>query len=259
MQKEFKTSIIVFILAVFLGVLAPVLYSGPTGIDGIGSALVFVLFIRFIGAVLIVSSIILVVIGVAKQNNWSKKRTIIAATIPIVLLIGIIVIPIATDKLERKIYLETHHVEDLFSARITNVSWIESQENNETYLVLEYELTNIKANYFEKFDYKLGEMFHPYMNEADCQPYFVAQNGIELNEPYYEYIRDNIELYPNYLHTDVHSGSNKKHTLKPGESKIYCTIFKLDDETTPIDINFVFSNGYSGGVGVVYSETITPP
>ena len=150
-------------------------------------------------------------------------------------------------------------MEGLFAASITNISWINSQENDTTYLVLEYELKNIKADYFEKFDYRLSEMFEPDMNEAYGQPYFVSQNGKPLSEPYFEYLRYNEGLYPNYLHTDVHSGSNKKYTLQPGESKTFCTIFELEDEATPINVAFVFRNGYANGAGVVYSEAILPP
>ena len=259
MRKEFKAAIIVFIGICFLTIIAPALYNGPSGIDGIGSALAYVILIRLIQAVLLVILAVLVITGIARKNNWGKKRTIIAAITPIILLLGIIVVPFISDKLERKIYLKTHPVQDLFSAKITNVSWIYPQDEEATYLVLEYELTNIKADYFEKFGYKLSEMFSPGMNEANCQPYFVSQNGEELDEPYFEYVRDNEALYNNYLHTGVHSGMNGTYTLRPGERQTFCSIFRLEDDTTPIDVNFVFKNGYTGGAGVVYSETITTP
>ncbi len=258
MRIEFISAAIMFMITCILTVLAPFLYNGHGGIDGIGSALVYVLFIRLTRAILLVGTIVSLVLGIARKNNWSKKHTVITAIIPIIILMGIILIPIITDKLQTALYLKTHQVKDLFSARITNVSWIESQENDATYLVLEYELTNIKADYFEKFDYKMSEMFSPDMNEGHCQPYFVAQNGIELDEPYFEYVSDNEVNYPNYLHTGIHSGMNGRNTLQPGESKTFCSIFELEDKTTPIDINFVFFNGHADGAGVVYSETISP-
>ncbi|AOZ97877.1 hypothetical protein bhn_II078 (plasmid) [Butyrivibrio hungatei] len=166
MRKEFKIVIIIFIITCVITVLSPTLYNGSSGIDGIGSALAYVLLIRLMQAILIVCAVTSIIIGVARKNNWNKKRTAIAAISPIIILIGIIIIPYATGKLKTELYLKTHQVQDLFSAKITNETWIDTQENDAIYLVLEYELANIKADYFEKFDYKLSEMFAPYMNEG---------------------------------------------------------------------------------------------
>lgn len=258
MRKEFQAAIIMFIIALVITFFGADWYRGPSGIDGVGAALAYGIFMWLLRAILLTGAVVLIILGVARKKNWSPKRTMVIALIPVVVTGGLIFGPYIADKIQTEVYLRTHPVKDLFAASVTNVSVMDAQEEDATYLMLEYELTNIKADYFEKFGYELEEMFDPYMMGAIInQPYFVSQNGEMLEEPYFEYVKDHEDLYSNYLHTDIHSSpSDNVNILRVGESKTFCTIFRLKNTTDPIDVNFVFSNGYADGYGVVYTERI---